>query len=46
MCDLFEMFLLMTFNTFSEVNIADLLNEQLPQVRMSADLIHTTAQGV
>lgn len=32
MCQLFEMFLLMTFNTFSEVSIADLLEEQLPQV--------------
>lgn len=32
MCELFEMFLLMTFNTFSEVSLTDLLNEQLPQV--------------
>ena len=32
MCELFEMFLLMTFNTFSEVSIACLLDEQLPQV--------------
>ncbi|KAL3152495.1 hypothetical protein ABBQ32_001530 [Trebouxia sp. C0010 RCD-2024] len=31
MCELFEMFLLMTFNTFSEVSLTDLLNEQLPQ---------------
>ena len=29
MCDLFEMFMLMTFNTFSEVSIADLLDEQV-----------------
>ncbi|KAL0023872.1 hypothetical protein WJX79_002364 [Trebouxia sp. C0005] len=28
MCDLFEMFMLITFNTFSEVSIADLLDEQ------------------
>ncbi len=34
MCDLFEMFMLITFNTFSEVSIADLLDEQvlLPSV--------------
>ena len=36
MCELFEMFLLVTFNTFSEVSIADLLDEQLPQVFSSA----------
>ncbi len=29
MCDLFEMFMLMTFNTFSEISIADLLDEQV-----------------
>lgn len=29
MCDLFEMFMLITFNTFSEVSIADLLDEQV-----------------
>jgi len=34
MCDLFEMFMLIAFNTFSEVSIADLLDEQvlLPSV--------------
>jgi hypothetical protein len=29
MCHLFEMFMLITFNTFSEVSIADLLDEQV-----------------
>ncbi len=32
MCEMFEMFLLLTFNTFSEISVADLLDEQLPQV--------------
>lgn len=32
MCEMFEMFLLITFNTFSEISVADLLDEQLPQV--------------
>lgn len=32
MCQLFEMFFLTVFNTFSEVSVADLMKEQIPMV--------------
>ena len=31
-CEMFEMYLLETFNTFSDVSIADLVHEAAPQV--------------